>query len=185
LNFLALRRRPLQGAPVFLDTDATVDKVVRLIAEAAANGARLVAFPEVFVAGYPYWNWVMNPVEASPWFEKLCKSAIEIPGLEIRKIAAAAKTHQINVVVGVNERSPAGIATIYNTLITISDSGCLIGHHRKLVPTWAEKLTGHRVTEQVCACMARVSASWARLHAARTPIHWRASACLRQANSFT
>ena len=44
----------VQAAPVFLDTDATVDKVCALIAEAAGNGARLVAFPEVFVAGYPY-----------------------------------------------------------------------------------------------------------------------------------
>ena len=61
----------VQAAPVFLDTDATVDKVCALIAEAAANGAALVAFPEVFVAGYPYWSWVMTPVEGSPWFQKL------------------------------------------------------------------------------------------------------------------
>lgn len=131
----------VQASPVFLDTDATVEKACRLIAEAAGNGAKLVAFPEVFVAGYPYWSWVMNPVEGSPWFEKLCRSAIEVPGPEIRKIAQAAARHRINVVVGVNERHPQSIATLYNTLVTINDEGKIIGRHRKLVPTWAEKLT--------------------------------------------
>lgn len=131
----------VQTAPVFLDTDATVDKVVRLIAEAAGNGAQLVAFPEVFVAGYPYWSWIGNPIEGSPWFEKLVRSAIEIPGPEITKIAQAAARHRINVVVGVNERSSKGIGTIYNTLVTLSDEGRILGRHRKLVPTWAEKLT--------------------------------------------
>lgn len=131
----------VQTAPVFLDTDATVDKVIRLIEEAAGNGAQLVAFPEVFVAGYPYWSWIGNPIEGSPWFEKLVRSAIEIPGPEISKIAQAAARHRINVVVGVNERSSKGIGTIYNTLVTISDEGRILGRHRKLVPTWAEKLT--------------------------------------------
>ncbi|MBJ3814575.1 carbon-nitrogen hydrolase family protein [Shimwellia pseudoproteus] len=131
----------VQAAPVFLDTDATVDKACRLIGDAAGNGARLVAFPEVFIAGYPYWSWVMNPVEGSPWFEKLCRSAIEVPGPEIRKIAQAAARHRVNVVIGVNERHPQSIATLYNTLVTINDEGKIIGRHRKLVPTWAEKLT--------------------------------------------
>ncbi|PHN61094.1 aliphatic nitrilase [Pseudomonas sp. ICMP 8385] len=131
----------VQTAPVFLDTDATVDKVIRLIEEAADNGARLVAFPEVFVAGYPYWNWMGSPIEGSPWFEKLVRSAIEIPGPEIAKIAQAAARHHINVVVGVNERSSHGVGTLYNTLVTISDEGRILGRHRKLVPTWAEKLT--------------------------------------------
>lgn len=131
----------VQAAPVFLDTDATVDKVCALIGEAAGNGAQLVAFPEVFVAGYPYWSWVMTPAEGSPWFEKLCHSAIEIPGPEIQRIAQAARTHGVHVVVGVNERSPVGIATLYNTMVFIGPDGQILGRHRKLVPTWAEKMT--------------------------------------------
>ncbi|WP_019938809.1 carbon-nitrogen hydrolase family protein [Bordetella sp. FB-8] len=141
LNLPRFKAAAVQAAPVFLDTDATVDKVCALIEQAAANGAELIAFPEVFVAGYPYWNWIMNPVEGSPWFEKLCRSAIEIPGPEIRRIAAAARTHAVHVVVGVNERSPIGIGTLYNTLVTLGPDGRLLGRHRKLVPTWAEKLT--------------------------------------------
>ncbi len=131
----------VQTAPVFLDTDATVEKVIRLIGEAAANGARLVAFPEVFVAGYPYWSWIGNPVEGSPWFERLVRSAVEVPGPEVGKIAAAAARHKINIVIGINERNRQSIGTLYNTVLTISDEGRILGRHRKLVPTWAEKLT--------------------------------------------
>ncbi|MCP1712609.1 aliphatic nitrilase [Kerstersia gyiorum] len=141
LNLPRFKAAAVQAAPVFLDTDATVDKVCALIREAADNGAKLVAFPEVFVAGYPYWSWIMNPVEGSPWFEKLVRFSIEIPGPEIAKIAQAAARHDINVVIGVNERSRYGIGTIYNTVVTISNEGRILGRHRKLVPTWAEKLT--------------------------------------------
>lgn len=141
LELPVFKAAAVQASPVFLDTDATVDKVVRLIEEAASNGARLVAFPEVFVSAYPYWSWIGNPIEGSPWFEKLARSAIEIPGPEIAKIAAAAGRAHANVVVGVNERSPYGVGTIYNTVVTISDEGKVLGRHRKLVPTWAEKMT--------------------------------------------
>lgn len=141
LNLPKFKAAAVQASPVFLDTDATVDKVCALIAEAAGQGAALIAFPEVFVAGYPYWNWLMTPVQGSPWFEKLCRSAIEIPGPEIQRIARVAKLHGVHVVVGVNERSRTSIGTIYNTLVIIGPDGSLLGRHRKLVPTWAEKLT--------------------------------------------
>src|SRR6218665_962505 len=122
----------VQTAPVFLDTHPTVHKLLPLI---RGNGARLVAFPEVFVSAYPYWSWIGNPVEGSAWFEKLVRSAIEIPGPEIAKIAQAAARHRINVVVGANERNRHGIGTIYNTLVTIAEDGRILGRHRKLVPT--------------------------------------------------
>ena len=141
LNLPSFKAAAVQAAPVFLDTAATVDKACKLIEEAAANGARLIAFPEVFVSAYPYWSWVMNPVEGSPWFEKLVRSAIELPGPEIARIAQAAKRHKAHVVIGVNERSRHGVSTIYNTMVFIDDQGRILGRHRKLVPTWAEKLT--------------------------------------------
>jgi len=141
LTLQKFKAATVQAAPVFLNTDATVDKVCDLIAEAAGQGARLVAFPEVFVSAYPYWSWVMNPIDGSPWFDRLARSAIEIPGPEIARIARAAARHRVHVVVGVNERSATGIGTIYNTLVTIGEDGRLLGRHRKLVPTWAEKLT--------------------------------------------
>src|SRR3546814_8231831 len=67
-------------------------------------GAQLIAFPEVFIPGYPYWNWIMTPIQGSSWFEKLCLASIEIPGPEIRQVAQAARQHGVHVVIGVNER---------------------------------------------------------------------------------
>jgi len=131
----------VQTAPVFLDTDATVDKACALIAEAARNGARLVAFPEVFLSAYPYWSWLMSPIEGSPWFERLVKSAIEINGPEIARICAAAREHACTVVIGCNEGETPRLGTLYNTNVIISSSGEILGKHRKLVPTWAEKLS--------------------------------------------
>ena len=131
----------VQTAPVFLDPAATVDKACALIAEAARNGARLVAFPEVFVAGYPYWNWLMTPIEGSVWFERLCRAAITIPGPLVSRLCATARAHDCVVVIGVNERDPRALGTLYNTNIIIGADGTILGRHRKLVPTWAEKLT--------------------------------------------
>lgn len=131
----------VQAAPEFLNTGATVDKAVALIHEAAAGAARLVAFPEVFVAGYPYWSWIMTPLEGSAWFERLYRSAILVPGPEVETLCKAARQAKVNVVIGVNERAPHSLGTIYNTVLTIGSDGQLLGRHRKLVPTWAEKLT--------------------------------------------
>ncbi|WP_331772738.1 carbon-nitrogen hydrolase family protein (plasmid) [Embleya sp. NBC_00888] len=131
----------VQAAPVFLDTDATVDKAVVLIAEAARNGASLVVFPEVFVPGYPYWNWTMNPVQGSPWFERLYRTAVDVPGPHIDTLREAARRHEVVLVIGVNERSAHSLGVLYNSLVTIGPDGDVLGVHRKLVPTWAEKLT--------------------------------------------
>ena len=131
----------VQAAPVFLDPDATVTKVRDLIAEAARNGARLVAFPEAFVPGYPYWNWTMSPIAGSPWFERLYRSSVDIPGPHVDTIRVAAREHDCYVVVGVNERGSHAVGILFNTVLIIGPDGSLLGIHRKLVPTWAEKLT--------------------------------------------
>jgi nitrilase len=131
----------VQASPVFLDAPATVEKARDLIREAASNGATLVAFPEVFVPGYPYWNWTMTPVQGSAWFEELYLASVEIAGPEVAALCAAAKEAAVNVVIGINERDPLGVGTLYNSIVVIDDAGRIRGVHRKLVPTWAEKLT--------------------------------------------
>jgi len=141
LNLPKYKAAAVQASPVYLDPEATVDKACDIIGEAATNGAKLVAFPEVFVPGYPYWNWIVPPPEGSPWFEKLYRASIDVPGPLVTKLANAARDNDIHVVIGVNERSLHSFGAIYNTILTFSNSGELIGHHRKLVPTWAEKLT--------------------------------------------
>ncbi|MFE5331407.1 nitrilase-related carbon-nitrogen hydrolase, partial [Embleya sp. NPDC056575] len=131
----------VQAAPVYLDAAATVAKAVALIREAAGNGAELIVFPEAFVPGYPYWNWTMNPVQGSPWYERLYRSSVDVPGPHVETLRAAARAAGAVVVIGVNERGPHSMGVLYNTMLTIDADGELIGVHRKLVPTWAEKLT--------------------------------------------
>ncbi|OFZ86948.1 MAG: aliphatic nitrilase [Betaproteobacteria bacterium RBG_16_66_20] len=131
----------VQAAPVWMNTAATVAKAVDLIRQAAARGAELVAFPEVYVPAYPYWNWLMTPFEGSRFFRELYQQSILVPGEETQRLCEAARLARCHVVIGVNERSPISMGTIFNTNLVIGSDGQLLGVHRKLVPTFAEKLT--------------------------------------------
>ncbi|KBZ57146.1 hypothetical protein K875_05664 [Mycobacterium [tuberculosis] TKK-01-0051] len=131
----------VQASPVYLKPDETVTKAVGLIRRAAFAGASLIAFPEVFVPGYPYWNWTMNPLKGSQWFERLYCAAIDVPGPQVDRLCAAAAATNTTVVIGVNERGRHSLGVLYNSTLIIGPNGTLIGVHRKLVPTWAEKLT--------------------------------------------
>jgi nitrilase len=141
MTFQRFTAAAVQAAPVWMDTAATVDKACDLIREAARHDARLVAFPEVYVPAYPYWNWLMTPFEGSPFFRELYKQSIVVPGEETERLGNAARAAGCYVVIGVNERSPISMGTIYNTNLVIGPDGRLLGVHRKLVPTFAEKLT--------------------------------------------
>lgn len=131
----------VQAAPCFLDVRKTMLKVQDLASEAATNGAKLVVFPEVFIAGYPYWNWIYHPFKGSPWFKKLVLSSIRIPGPEVDELCSIARTLDIHLAIGVNERDEHSIGAIYNTNLLISPEHGVINKRRKLVPTFAEKLT--------------------------------------------
>lgn len=140
MEFPKFKAAAVQTAPVFLNAQATTDKAIAFIKEAAGKGTSLVAFPEVFIAGYPYWNWIMTPVQGSKWYEVLYKCSITTDGPEVQQLCQAAKEHNVHVVIGINERGNS-YGEIYNTNLIIDNNGILIGRHRKLVPTWAEKLT--------------------------------------------
>jgi aliphatic nitrilase len=140
MTFNKFKAAAVQTSPVFLNAEKTIDKAISFIKEAAKNNSQLIAFPEVFVSGYPYWNWIMTPVQGSKWYEKLYKSAITADGSEVKRICDAAKEFNIHIVIGINEKG-ASFGEIYNTNLIIDNNGNLIGKHRKLVPTWAEKLT--------------------------------------------
>ena len=141
LNLPHFTAAAVQTSPVFLDPVATCTKAAALIREAAGNGASLVVFPEVFVAGYPYWSWITDPVSCSPWFERLVRASILLTGPEIAIVCEAARECGVHVIIGANERSPVSLGSLYNTLVFIGPDGTILGRHRKLVPTWAEKLT--------------------------------------------
>lgn len=141
LDLPKFKAAAVQAAPVFLDPAGTIAKAESLVREAAGNGAHLIAFPEVFVAGYPYWSWITDPVAGSPWFERLMRASILVPGPEIAQLCSVARELGVHIVIGVNERSPVSVGTLYNTMVFIGPDGTVLGKHRKLVPTWAEKMT--------------------------------------------
>ena len=140
MNFPKFKAAAVQTSPVFLNVEKTIEKAISFVKEATSNGANLVAFPEVFVAGYPYWNWIMTPVQGSKWYEELYKSAVKVDDAVMKPLFDAAKNHNCHIVIGINERGDS-YGEIYNTNLIIDNQGNLIGKHRKLVPTWAEKLT--------------------------------------------
>ncbi len=140
MEFKQFKAATVQTAPVFLNVEKTIDKAINFIKEAHENGAKLIAFPEVFIAGYPYWNWVMTPVQGSKWYEELYKKSVAVNDASMQKLYKAAKDFDMNIVIGINERGDS-FGEIYNTNLIIDNNGNVIGKHRKLVPTWAEKLT--------------------------------------------
>jgi len=135
-TFKKFKAAACMAAPVYLDRTATTEKACSLIAEASANGAELVAFPETYLPGYPYWIWLGTPTWGAQFFAELFKNAVEIESATTEALCAAARAANIHVVMGINERDGG---TLYNTLLYISRQGEILGRHRKLQPTIAEK----------------------------------------------
>ena len=112
--------------------------------EAARNGAKLVAFPETFVPGYPYWIWLDVPSENYPMFQKLFDEAVVVPSPATDELCRGTREADVHVVIGVNERLSARMGTLWNTNLPIDNRGEMIGKDRKIVPTFAEKMVWSR-----------------------------------------
>lgn len=127
-------------APVYYDTKRTIDKACDAIAEAARSGARLVAFPEVYIPGYPVWAGVVPATRTHHHFRQLAAAAIEVDGPELNQIRFAAKQNDIFVSIGFNEATKISVGCIWNSNVIIGPDGGILNHRRKLVPTFYEKL---------------------------------------------
>jgi nitrilase len=137
-----VRVAAVQATPVVLDLDASVEKAVRLIAKAAAEGARLVVFPEVFLSLYPSYAWAHLPAsgaQADEFWERFWGSAVEVPGPAVDRLVSACREHDVHCAIGVNERETQRPGTVYNTLLLLGPGG-LLSRHRKLMPTYHERL---------------------------------------------
>jgi nitrilase len=141
-SYPQVRLAAVQAAPVWLERDATVEKACRLIEEAADNGARIVGFPEGFIPGFPDWyHWFMpRSAEALGFNKTLFKNAVEVPGAAVDVLGAAARRSRAHVVIGVNERDKGTMGTLYNSQLFFGPDGALLGVHRKLMPTFTERL---------------------------------------------
>ncbi|MFF2900277.1 carbon-nitrogen hydrolase family protein [Streptomyces sp. NPDC057966] len=138
----AARRRTVaavHAAPVFMDTEATVDKAVALIEQAGREGVDLLVFPETFVPGYPYWIEAYAPLDQQAANAAYAGASVEVPGPQIARIQSACRRAGAGAVLGVSERLE-GTRTCFNSQVFIDPDGALLGVHRKLQPTYAERI---------------------------------------------
>ena len=126
----------VQSAPVFMDLPACVAKAVRLIDEAATSGAKLIAFPETWIPGYPWWLWLGPPAWGLQFVPRYHANSMRADGPEMATLQAAAKRGGINVLMGYSEIDGG---SLYMAQALISDEGALLFVRRKLKPTHVER----------------------------------------------
>lgn len=127
----------VQSTPVWLDRDATVERLTVSIKEAASAGAQLVVFPEAIVPGYPDFVWRVPAFSDGDWYARLHEQAVDIPGPATEVLGGAAREAGAWVALGVTERVPSG--TLYNSLLYLDPDGNVAAVHRKLIPTGGER----------------------------------------------
>lgn len=141
-----VRAAVVQAVPTPFDTPAAVERVCALTREAAAQGARLVLFPEAYVGGYP-WGLAFGTAvggRSDPGrrtWERYWRGAVDVPGPETAAMADVARETGVTLAVGVIERdSTYSGGTLFCTLLYFGPDGALLGKHRKIKPTAAERV---------------------------------------------
>ena len=136
----------VQAAPALFDREATVAKAVRLVAEAAVQGAQLILFPEAFIPAYPRglsFGTVVgsrSPQGRLTW-QRYWANAVDVPGPATEALGEAAREAGVYLTMGVVERdSQFSGGTLFCTTLYFGPDGNLLGKHRKLKPTAAERL---------------------------------------------
>ena len=135
------RAAAVQAAPVFLDRDATIDKLDTLVQKAVDAGADLIVLGESFIPAFPVWNLIYAPMDQHGFFRRMFENAVQVPGPHTRRLSEIAKRHRVILSVGITEKGSISMGTLFNTNLLFDRDGTLLNRHRKLVPTWAEKLT--------------------------------------------
>lgn len=126
----------VQAAPAFLDLPGGVAKTIALIEAAARAQARLVAFPECWIPGYPWYIWLGAPAWWMKFVQRYFQNTMTADGPEAAAIAAAARKHNIMVSLGYSERAGG---SLYISQMLIGADGEVIARRRKLKPTHVER----------------------------------------------
>jgi nitrilase len=136
----------VQAAPVLFEREASVAQACQLVAEAAAQGAKLILFPEAFIPAYPRglsFGMVVgsrSPAGRNTWL-RYWENAVDVPGPATQALGQAARQAGVYLAIGVIERDTSfSRGTLYCSLLYFSPDGDLLGKHRKLKPTGAERL---------------------------------------------
>lgn len=139
-QFPKVRAAAVQASPVYLDREATVEKACQLIREAGEQGAEVIGFPECYIPGFPYWDLFASPVTTRRFVIELFRNAVEVPSESTRMLCQAAREARAYVVMGMNEKEPGTLGTMYNSQLFIGPEGEILGVHRKIMPTFVERL---------------------------------------------
>ena len=133
---------------VAADLAAGLARTAHHVADAAARGAALVVFPESWLPGYPAWRdvcrdaalWDHPPVKKA--FARFAEHSVDVHGESGRALASVAREHRVTLAIGVSERVAAGPGrgTLYNSFLLYGADGALLTHHRKLMPTYTERM---------------------------------------------
>jgi nitrilase len=165
-TFAKVKAAVVQAAPVLFNREASIEKTSRLTAEAAAQGAKLILFPEAFIPAYPrgltFGAVVGSRTEAGrrTW-ERYWANSVDVPGPATKALGVAAHEAGAYLAVGVIERDTQfSRGTLYCTLLYFGPDGRLLGKHRKLKPTASERLIWG---EGDGSTLPVLSAEWGRL----------------------
>ena len=130
------RAAAVQAAPVFLDLDGGIDKAIGLIEQAAAEGAKLIAFPETWLPGYPWFIWLDSPAWGMQFIQRYHDHSLVYGSPQADRLAQAAKDNNIMVVMGLSEKSGG---SLYMGQWIIDAEGRTVAARRKLKPTHVER----------------------------------------------
>jgi nitrilase len=130
----------VHAAPVFLDRAATTAKAISIVREAARAGAGLIAFPETYIPAFPVWAALWAPIDNHDLFERMAEQSVSPSGPEVAALRREARSLGVSISMGISESSPHSVGLIWNSNILIGPDGEILNHHRKLVPTFYEKL---------------------------------------------
>lgn len=136
-----LRAAACHASPVFLNALKTTEKCLSLINLASKNSASLVVFPETYIPAFPIWSAVRAPSLNHSFFARMAAHSVYADGEEVRAIQDAAKKTNTTVSLGISEKVRYSSATLFNTNLIIGPDGEVKVHHRKLMPTFFERLT--------------------------------------------
>lgn len=139
-----VRVAAIQAPQIVFNKDKSIDIAIAKIKEAAANGAELVAFSESYIPVFgPYYSstYNSNSEEWALWNIGLQKNSIVIPSEDTDRLCQACRDAGVYCVMGVNELDDKqGVFTYYNTQILFGPEGTILGRHRKLKPTYNERV---------------------------------------------
>lgn len=136
-----IRVAACHAAPVFLCAKATTQKAISLIKAASKNSANLVVFPETYIPAFPVWSSMRAPTQNHDLFRRMAEQSILADGEEIQALQSTAQETKTYLSVGISEKTRYSSGTLFNSNIFIGPDGRVLNLHRKLMPTFFEKLT--------------------------------------------